>query len=90
MSKLSDKALSRAARVNPVTPGQISYLEILFNDCGFNTRQKRNDYLTQRCARVIRFLDQLSLEEASGFITDLKDRKEELREETNDDSSDSW
>jgi hypothetical protein len=53
---------------------QIEYMEILFNELGFN-RAQRNDYLTNRFRRQIRHLDALSKSEASFVIDDLKSRK---------------
>lgn len=59
---------------------QVNYLEILFNDCGFN-RLQRNDWLSERIGREIRFLVQLSRKEASDTIQELNARKKSSRDE---------
>jgi len=53
---------------------QIEFLEILFNELGFN-RAQRNDYLTNRFRRRIRHLDELNKSEASSVIDDLRSRR---------------
>lgn len=53
---------------------QAEYLEILFNEQGFN-RIQRNGYLSLRFGRTIRFLDDLSKMEAHQVIEDLKARR---------------
>jgi hypothetical protein len=54
---------------------QNEYLEILFNDCGIDTRAKRNGFLTLRAGREIKYLDDLQPHEKSLIIGELKDRK---------------
>jgi len=53
---------------------QIEFLEILFNELGFN-RAQRNDYLTNRFRRQVRHLDELNKSEASSVIDDLRARR---------------
>lgn len=55
---------------------QIEYLEILFNDVGFD-RLQRNGYLSRIFNRTIKYLDELSVTEKSYIIDQLKKRKEE-------------
>ena len=57
------------------TDVQINFLEILFNDLGFD-RVSRNAWLTEEAGREIHFLDELTIGEASRFIETLKDNKE--------------
>ena len=54
------------------------YLEILFNDVGFN-RATRKAWLSDRLGRDIVFLDDLSPQEAHGVIEELKALKKERR-----------
>ncbi|HKT90102.1 MAG TPA: hypothetical protein VJQ59_16775 [Candidatus Sulfotelmatobacter sp.] len=54
---------------------QIEYLELLFNDCGFDTRAARNDFCSLRARRPIKYLDELNSYERSQLINELKDRK---------------
>jgi len=62
--------------MNATTP-QINYLEILFNDLGFD-RAARKAFMSEELGRTIRFLDELTTAEASRIITALRERKEEL------------
>jgi hypothetical protein len=62
-------------RVNATTP-QINYLELLFNDLGFD-RRARNAFMSEELQRSIRFLDELTSAEASRIITALRERKDE-------------
>jgi hypothetical protein len=55
---------------------QINYLEILFNDLGFD-RTARKAFMSEETGRPVRFLDELTSAEASRIITALKERKEE-------------
>ena len=66
------------------TKKQIQYMEILFNDCGFDTRIKRLDYLIIRNIDV-RFLDQMTVRQALVVIEDLLERRGEKRREPWDD-----
>lgn len=66
------------------TQAQIDFLEILFGDLGFN-RAQRNDYLSEDLGREVKFLDDLSVGEASKLIEDLKERKEDAREKDYED-----
>lgn len=54
---------------------QNEYLEILFNEVGIDTVTKRNDFISIRLDRKIRFLDDLTTKEKSRFIDELKDMK---------------
>jgi hypothetical protein len=54
---------------------QNEYLEILFQDCGIDTRARRNDFYTVRVGREIKYLDDLQSHEKSLLINELKDRK---------------
>jgi hypothetical protein len=69
------------------TQAQIDFLEILFGDLQFN-RAQRNDYLSERLEREVKFLDDLSIGEASKLIEELKEQKEDARED--DYEQDPW
>ncbi len=64
----------------PATEAQINFLEILFNDLGY-TRKQRNARLTDDLGREIKFLDNLTIPEASRLIETLKEEKEDGRED---------
>ncbi len=68
----------------PATDAQVNFLEILFNDLEFS-RAQRNDWLSANVGREIKFLDDLTIPEASESIETLKEMKEEA-----DQSEDSW
>lgn len=55
---------------------QNEYLEILFQDCGIDTRAKRNDWIDLRVYHKVQYLDDLSTAEKSMLIEMLKDLKE--------------
>jgi hypothetical protein len=55
---------------------QSEYLEILLSDCGFDTRAKRNDFLTLRVGRTVKFLDDMNSYEKHQMIELLKERKQ--------------
>lgn len=77
----SQAARQRAAEIAPkATPGQARFLEILMNDCGFGTRLQRNDYLSGEVGREIKYVSDLTIEEAHGMIDKLKARQHEERE----------
>lgn len=59
------------------TTKQQDYIEILRNDVGIDTIVKRNDFISLRVGRPIRFLDELTMSEASAIIVALKAKKEE-------------
>lgn len=63
----------------PVTQAQMDFLEILFGDLGFN-RAQRNDWMSGALDREIKFLDELTLPEASELIQTLKGMKEKQHE----------
>lgn len=58
--------------INTATKAQTNYLEILFNDRGYN-REERSLYLSDHFNRQIKFLDELTIKEASEIITILKE-----------------
>ena len=77
MSKLTrvDEAAARGRKLaKPITPEQLKYLEVLFIDLGFSTKQ-RGAWLEDRTAGRTRFLDELFLSEATEFIDALKGQK---------------
>lgn len=51
---------------------QIEYIEILFNDVGFDTRIKRNDFISNLLGYQVKYLDDLTSNEASEVIEQLK------------------
>lgn len=63
------------------TGAQIEYLEILLNDCGYDTRAQRNGFLSDRAGREIKFLDEITKAEASAMISELKDEQDERNDE---------
>lgn len=76
-------------KLNRATSAQIQYLEVLFTDCGFTTRIMRNDFLSVRTRRAIRYLDDLTKVEASQFIEELRKQKEELKQSADHSSNSS-
>lgn len=72
---------------NAPTTKQLDYIEILFNDCGFGTRQARLDYLHRRGIDV-NYFDELTMSQASGLIADLKRRKQQGSKTERDDRDD--
>ena len=58
---------------------QTAYLEVLLNDTGYDTRPRRNDFLSAQLHRTIRDLDELRISEASKMIGLLKEIKLEQR-----------
>lgn len=63
------------------TDAQLNYLAILLNDCGFGTQAKRNDFISLRLSREIDGMSDISKEEASKLITELKARKEDNKKQ---------
>lgn len=61
------------------TSEQIRYIEILANDIRLN-RIQRNDFVSLRVGRNIKYLDELTKLEASTIIAALKAKKEENAE----------
>ena len=60
------------------TQKQLDYIEILLNDLNFaDTRAQRNDSISIRVGRPIKFLDELTKIEASQLIVEFKKLKEE-------------
>lgn len=68
-----------------VTQPQINYIEILSNDVGLDTRAKRNDFISIRVGREIKFLDELTKIEASQIIVELRTKKENQQRDKNPD-----
>jgi hypothetical protein len=62
--------------IKKATPAQISLITKLFNDCEFNSPQRR-DYLFTRYGH--RFSDELSVAQASEVIQDLIERANSLK-----------
>lgn len=60
------------------TSKQINFLEILFNDLGFD-RKNRNAFLSRELGREVHYLDDLTIAEASRFINALLERKEDRK-----------
>jgi hypothetical protein len=56
---------------------QNTYLEILFQDVGIDTRAKRNDWIFLRVLRKVSNLDELSKAEKHMLINLLKELKYE-------------
>lgn len=78
MNKYAGKAVERSLDLgNRATPNQIKAMEKLFNDCGFSTRLLRNDYIRLRFRKEIKYLDELTFQEADRIIKNLISRKEE-------------
>lgn len=57
------------------TEKQQKYLDCLFIDTGYS-RAQRNSMLSERFGRDIRYLDELTVQEASTAIEELKEQKE--------------
>lgn len=55
----------------PATQKQIDFIESLCIDCGFDTRAKRNDFVSRVCNREVKYLDGLAILEASMVIEEL-------------------
>ena len=53
------------------TDAQISYLEDLLTGRGFDTRLKRNDWMSNRAGREVKYLEELTVKEASELIEEL-------------------
>ena len=62
-------------QIERATAAQVKYLEILFNDNGFSMKEQRNAYLSAEFSRRIKFLDELTKDEASRIINILKEMK---------------
>lgn len=71
--------LSQSGAHNPLPPTatkrQQDYLLILLNDCGFGTRLERLSWLSFEVCREIRYIDQLTVGEASRLIGKLEERR---------------
>ena len=87
------KEASPLKSVPMITPGQLRFLDSLLIDCGFSDRIPRNSYITRVCEREIQFLAQLTKEEASKLIDDLKTQTEWKRPKfrsRDEDEEDDW
>lgn len=60
----------------PATDAQINFLEILFNDLTYNRAQKYAR-LSADLGREVKFMDELTIPEASKMIEALKEEKED-------------
>ena len=79
-NKLDKRILDREKHLTPrITEPQCKFLENLLTDCGFGTRVQRNAYLTRECKREVRFLDEISREEAKTLIGQLLDQRDRGR-----------
>jgi len=65
-------AIAAATSLLPTEP-QVKLLEVLFNDAGYGTRVRRNDWLASRLGRPITWLDEMSRQEASKMIETLQE-----------------
>lgn len=65
---------------------QINYIESLSTDCLLTTRIQRNDWISARVGREIKFLDELSLTEASKIIDQLRQLKKTYWKEVDEDA----
>lgn len=70
MPKPSGEAIDRPSS------RQLNFLEILFNDCGFD-RKQRNAFIRRELGRDVNYLDELTGAEAHRFITALKERRDD-------------
>ena len=65
----------------PITPKQLNYMRILFNDCGYSTRKQQFDFLILRNIDVSH-LDEMTKRQAQVVIEELVNRREEQRQDT--------
>lgn len=56
----------------PASQTQIDFIEILCNDVGYDTRAKRNWFVSDLLGYEVKFLDDLAIPEASRVIEKLK------------------
>lgn len=59
------------------TPPQVRYLNDLLDVLGFVTRQQRNAYLSRITEREVKFVDDLTLQEATKLIRELTAQDDE-------------
>jgi hypothetical protein len=82
------------ARIKRATKPQISYLEQLLIDCGFDTLTQRNAYLSRELSRDIVHLEDVYASECSRLIDELKERKgrikNQLEQDMVNDEEDWW
>jgi hypothetical protein len=64
---------------------QTEYLQILLDAAGFETRLKRNAYLSRECGREIKYLEDMTQVERHRLIEELKERRNRDRPEREDD-----
>lgn len=67
------------------TDPQITYIDQLCIDLGLTTRALRNDWISQRLKKEVKFVDSLSVLEASTVIDLMKAEKEGNKSERPDD-----
>ena len=65
-------AVAAATRLLPTEP-QVKLLEVLFIDACYSTRVRRNDWLSNRLGRPVKYLDDMSRQEASRMIETLQE-----------------
>jgi len=70
----------------PATDAQVNFLEILFNDLGYNRAQKYAR-LSADLEGEVKFMDELTIPEASKVIETLKEEKDN---HTDQDQFDDW
>lgn len=58
------------------TEKQQEFLATLLNEVGFGTRLSRNDYLSWEMEREIKYLDELTIDEAKRIIDALMERRD--------------
>ena len=57
----------------PASDAQIDFLDKLLIEAGLSTRTLRNGWLSERAGREVKYMDELSMAEASSMIQELKD-----------------
>lgn len=78
---LKQKARERAAKLaTPPTPGQINFLEILLNDCGYTNRKARNAFLSEYACRDIRSVGMLTFNEAAALIEKFQKQRRDAED----------
>lgn len=65
-------------KIQRITDLQKHYIECLLIDCYLSERLARNSWISTELSREIKFLDELSISEASKIISRLREIKESL------------
>ena len=63
----------REPNPKPASEAQIDFLDKLLIESGRSTRGLRNGWLSSRAGREIKYMDELSMREASAMIEELKE-----------------